>query len=96
MKKKMDANISSIREAMKSLPKNELRMLGQGLLQQIGTFDTDYMTVKELCGYLKVSRTSIYKYAKDNILHPIRIGGKVLFSKQEVETSLRRKEANNG
>lgn len=91
----MDANISSIREAMKNLPKKELRMLGKELQHQMGTPDTDYMTVKELCGYLKVSRTSIYKYAKDNILHPIRIGGKVLFDKNEVDMSIR-KEANNG
>ena len=52
------------------------------------TMDNQYMTVKEVCQLLKVSRLTVYRWIKFKKLPAIKIGKEFRFAKGEIEEFL--------
>jgi len=44
-----------------------------------------YLTVKEACAYLEISRTTLYRLRKMGYVPQIGIGAKVLFKREDLE-----------
>lgn len=44
----------------------------------------EYLSIKETCFLLGISRMSLYRYIKNNIIIPSCIGGKVIIKKQVI------------
>lgn len=48
----------------------------------------EYLTINELCKLLKVCRMTIWRHSKEGILHPRRIGNRVLFARADIDDYL--------
>lgn len=44
-----------------------------------------YLTVKEACAYLEISRTTLYRLRKKGFVPQIGIGSKVLFKREDLD-----------
>ncbi|MBR5038726.1 MAG: helix-turn-helix domain-containing protein [Prevotella sp.] len=54
----------------------------------------EYLTINQVGEYLKVCRTTVWKYSKAGILKPRKIGGRVLFARSDIDFYMR-KEASH-
>ena len=43
------------------------------------------MNMGEVCSFLHLQRNAIYRRIRQGLLHPKKVGGRVLFVRQEVE-----------
>ncbi|WP_050899193.1 helix-turn-helix domain-containing protein [Marinitoga piezophila] len=50
--------------------------------------EDEFLTKKEVAKLLKVSEVTIYRWSKQGILKPIKIGKKVLFKRADIEKLL--------
>ena len=63
----------------------------QELHRDLQEFDADvlnkktYLTVKEACAYLEISRTTLYRLRKMGYVPQIGIGSKVLFKREDLD-----------
>lgn len=48
-----------------------------------------YLTRKEVCTLLKISLSTLHFYVKDGTLKGFRIGGHILFKKEDIEESVK-------
>ncbi len=55
--------------------------------------ERNYLTVKEVCEYIHVSRTTVHLLRTKGILKPRKIGGRVLFIRNEIDEYINGKEA---
>ena len=44
------------------------------------------LSVNEVSNYLNISKSSIYNYVKDQTIPSIRLNGRILFSKEAIES----------
>lgn len=44
------------------------------------------MSMGEVCSFLHVQRNAVYRRIRQGALHPKKVGGRVLFARQEVES----------
>ena len=49
-----------------------------------------YLTPNEVCERLSVTRSTLWRYAKENYLSPIRVGGKVRYASADIRKILNR------
>jgi len=49
----------------------------------------DYLTRREVCDLLKISFATLHYYTKDGTLKGYRIGGRVLYRRDEINDSIR-------
>jgi excisionase family DNA binding protein len=55
------------------------------------------ITLKEITQIFKVSKQTVYKWIKCNVLPPsIKVGGRVYFFRSEIEKVLTKSDLNNG
>ena len=54
--------------------------------------NNDLLTVKEVLKYLRISRTSLYRLIKEQDFPCIKLGGKLLFRKHEIDKYLETKK----
>jgi excisionase family DNA binding protein len=47
--------------------------------------ENDYLTVKELCLWIRLSRSKVYALVTANEVPHIKVGGKILFDKQKIK-----------
>ena len=52
----------------------------------------EYLTIKQAGKYLHVNRTTIWRYSKQGLLKPRRIGCHVLFARADIDNYLMREE----
>lgn len=55
-----------------------------------------YLTIKDVCVYLRISRTTVWRYTKMGILRPRKIGNKTLYARADIDNYIDGKEADNG
>jgi excisionase family DNA binding protein len=53
--------------------------------------DNELLSVKELCQFLKISKPTLFKKMKDGTIPYTRIGRRILFKRNEVINSLKRR-----
>jgi excisionase family DNA binding protein len=44
----------------------------------------DFLTVKELCEWIRLSRSNVYALVTANKIPHIKVGGKILFNKEKI------------
>lgn len=42
------------------------------------------LSAKEVCQYLSINNSTLWRWGKAGIVHPVRIGGKVRYKKSEI------------
>lgn len=47
--------------------------------------EKDFLTVKELCEWIRLSRSKVYSLLKDNKIPHAKVGGKILFDKEKIK-----------
>ena len=47
--------------------------------------EKDFLTVKELCGWIRLSRSKVYSLVKTNEIPHAKVGGKILFDKEKIK-----------
>lgn len=47
--------------------------------------ENDYLTVKELCLWIRLSRSKVYALVTSNVVPHIKVGGKILFDRQKIK-----------
>ena len=47
--------------------------------------EIDFLTVKELCEWIRLSRSKVYSLLKDNKIPHAKVGGKILFDKEKIK-----------
>lgn len=50
----------------------------------------EYLTINELCKLLKIGRMTIWRHSKKGILHPRKIGNRVLFARADIDEYLKK------
>lgn len=50
--------------------------------------DMEYMTQQEVCELLDISRTTLWRYRKENKIKIHHIGGKAVVSKTEIQSAI--------
>lgn len=45
----------------------------------------EYITLKELCAWIRLSKSHIYKLVSQNKIPHIKLGGKILFDKEKIQ-----------
>jgi len=50
----------------------------------------EYLTINELCKLLKIGRMTIWRHSKKGILHPHKIGNRVLYARADIDDYLRK------
>jgi len=46
----------------------------------------DFLTVKELCKWIRLSRSNVYALVSASKIPHAKVGGKILFDKQKIKT----------
>jgi excisionase family DNA binding protein len=46
---------------------------------------TQYITVKELCEWIRLSRSKVYSLISTKEIPHIKVGGKILFDKEKIQ-----------
>ena len=86
-------DLAEIAGALKELSENELYELIEILQKHVGGShvpEGEYLTVDEASRYLKVSRTSLWRYSKMGILKPCKIGSRILFARADIDEYLKK------
>lgn len=45
----------------------------------------DYITVKELCDWIRLSRSKVYLLVSQSKIPHIKVGGKILFDREKIK-----------
>ena len=88
-----DGNLTEIAGALKELTEEELYELTEMLQKHVGGSpvpDGEYLTVDEASRYLKVCRTSLWRYSKMGILKPRKIGSRILFARADIDQYMKK------
>ena len=85
-------NLAKAIEAIKGLSGEELTELLDDLQQQLNGTPIptgEYLSIIEVCQYLKVGRTTVWRYTKMGILKPRKIGCKILYARADIDDYLK-------
>lgn len=79
--------LGEVMEALKGLPIEELSFVMKELQNQLSgpIPDGKYLTIDEVCQYLKIGRTTVWRYSKAGILKPKKIGYKILYARADID-----------
>ena len=47
--------------------------------------EKDFLTVKELCDWIRLSRSKVYALVTANKIPHAKVGGKILFNKEKIK-----------
>ena len=47
--------------------------------------ENTYLSSEEVCQYLHISKTTLWRWKKENYLHPVKIGSSFRYLKSDVE-----------
>lgn len=85
--------LGEVMEALKGLPVEELSIVLEELQHQLSgpIPDGEYLSITEVCQYLKVERTTVWRYSKRGILKPRKIGYKILYARADIDDYLKKK-----
>ena len=53
--------------------------------QEIIMNEKDFLTVKELCDWIRLSRSKVYALVTANKIPHAKVGGKILFNKEKIK-----------
>lgn len=53
--------------------------------QEIIMNEKDFLTVKELCEWIRLSRSKVYALVTANKIPHAKVGGKILFNKEKIK-----------
>jgi len=45
----------------------------------------DFLTVKELCDWIRLSRSKVYSLVSNNEIPHVKVGGKILFDVEKIK-----------
>ena len=87
---------AKLTEALPDLTEEQMKELEKRIKQvKSNPFPTDeYLTINQVGEYLKVCRTTVWKYTKMGILKPRKIGSRILFARADIDDYMR-KEASH-
>ena len=71
------------------------KFTNEGLAMMAPDLLSEYLSVREVLVYLKICRTSLWRYTNAGLLRPRKIGRKTLFLRSEIDAYLRREVAND-
>lgn len=78
-------------KATLSIPKETLQEILQSLEEENSPEpEGKYLTINELCKLLKIGRMTIWRHSKKGILHPHKIGNRVLYARADIDEYLRK------
>ena len=83
-----EGNLAKAVEAVCSLSHEELQELADEVMRKLNGAPIPkgkYMTIEEVCQYLKVGRTTVWRYSKAGILKPKKIGYKILYARADID-----------
>lgn len=86
-----NGNLAKAIEAIKGLSSEELTELVDELQHQLNGTPIpagEYLSIVEVCQYLKVGRTTVWRYSKMGILKPRKIGCKILYARGDIDNLL--------
>ena len=84
-------NLAKAIEVVKGLSSEELTGLADEVQKQLygnPIPDGEYLSITEVCQYLKVGRTTVWRYSKAGILKPKKIGYKILYARGDIDNLL--------
>ena len=84
-------NLAKAIEAIKGLSGEELTELVNELEKKLYGSpipDGEYLSIVDVCQYLKVGRTTVWRYTKAGILKPRKIGYKILYARGDIDNLL--------
>ena len=94
----LNVDFAKLDSVLNELNPDELLSLSQKIQQKLHGAPVpadEFLTVKQVCAYLKLCRTSVWRYSKMGILKPHKIGGRILYARSSIDLFLR-KEVSNG
>ena len=47
------------------------------------------LTMNEVIKILKVARSTVYRYVDQNMLHPVKMGGRIMFKQKDLENFIK-------
>lgn len=56
--------------------------------RQMKISEREYLTISQVAEYLNIGRTSVWRYSKQNLLHPHKIGGRILYNRAEIDACM--------
>lgn len=86
-----NGNLAKAIEVVKGLSSEELTELADEVQKQLYGSpipDGEYLSITEVCQYLKVGRTTVWRYSKAGILKPKKIGYKILYARGDIDNLL--------
>lgn len=87
-----EGNLAKAAEIVCSLSHEELQELANEVQNKLNCTpipEGKYLTIEEVCQYLKVGRTTVWRYSKAGILKPKKIGYKTLFARADIDDYLK-------
>ena len=84
-------NLAKAIEVVKGLSSEELTELADEVQKQLygnPIPDGEYLSITEVCQFLKVGRTTVWRYSKAGILKPKKIGYKILYARGDIDNLL--------
>lgn len=85
-------SLAEIVKVVLTLPHDDLRELSKKILRELEGNSpvpgNKYLTVEEVGEYLKVCRTTVWRYSKMGILKPRKIGSRILFARTDIDDYL--------
>lgn len=83
-------SLAEIAKVVLALPNDDLAELREKIQKELeGNSpipEGKYLTVEEVGEYLKVCRTTVWRYSKMGILKPRKVGNRVLFARAEIDS----------
>lgn len=94
---KIEGGSRQMKKALERNPKETIKELCKKVSQMEFEFDEssptpegEYLTINELCKLLKIGRMTIWRHSKKGILHPRKIGNRVLYARADIDEYLRK------
>ena len=87
-----DGNLAKALEIVCSLSNEELQELANEVQKRLDSTpipEGKYLTVEEVGEYLKLCRTTVWRYSKNGILKPRKVGNRVLFARADIDDYLK-------
>lgn len=87
-------SLAEISKAVLSLTQDELLEMNETLQKELANKNAPipegkYLTIEEVCAYLKVNRVSVWRYSKNGYLKPHKIGNRTLYARADIDDYLK-------
>ena len=94
---KIEGGSRQMKKALERNPKETIKELCKKVSQMEFEFyessptpKGEYLTINELCKLLKIGRMTIWRHSKKGILHPHKIGNRVLYARADIDEYLKK------